>query len=217
MPDNLDNDALAYMQERNPSFSQSRQLSFEPNPFGGKARTRAPTRERQRRSGGTYISDEPERFERHISDFKDQFITPEQAKQLIMEKWASDSSLANLLDGIERVYGGAALERELNALIGIPSVNKQFSYIKIAKRLRIAPKKFRRTILPFISEDRLSREAERVSRERAYRPQLQDLLLTTRQGTIRGQNVSGTATIVKIKSKQVVRYRAPNGQFIKAR
>ena len=215
MTDDLDRDALAYMQQRNPNFTSS-PLSYTPQPFsGGKIGTKRSKKDIQKSQGGTYISDEPERFEKYVDDFKDEFTTPEQAKQKIIEKWSRDSSLSNLLRGIENSYGGAALDRELTALVNSRGVKASFAYVQVAKKLKLSEKRFRVNILPFVVESKLTEVAERIRRNRRAEVNVTELVRQSATGSVRGTETQGRLSVFRIGRSQLVRYRDNKGRFIK--
>jgi len=213
MPDDLDREALAFMQERNPSFN-NRPLSYTPqSQTGGKLRTNVSKRESMARDK-TYISDEPERFEQYIEDIKGEFTDVAQARDKIIDKWRRDSSLSNLMDKLSE-YG--VLDRELDALINLESVKRQMADVNVAKRLRQSPKRFRKNIMPFVIQDRLLQAFRLLQVDRRARFGVLDIVRERQTGTIRGEQVEGRATTHKLGKSQIVVYRDNKGRFIKVR
>jgi hypothetical protein len=213
MTDDLDREALAYMQERNPSFND-RPFSYNPQPqSGGKIRTAIPKKEKMARDK-TYISDEPERFEQYIEDIKPTFTDVDTARDRIIQKWTRDSSLSNLLKGLENA---GVLERELNSLINLESVKRQMADVQVAKRLRLSPKRFRKNIMPFVISTRLTDAFMQIQRDRRATINVLDLVRPRQSGTIRGQTAEGRATTHRLGRSQIVVYRDNKGRFIKVR
>lgn len=213
MPDDLDREALAFMQERNPSFN-NRPLSYTPqSQTGGKLQTSISKKERMARNK-TYISDEPERFEQYIDDIKSEFTDVAQARDKIINKWSRDSSLSNLLKGLA---DAGVLERELDSLINLGRVSQQMADVNVAKRLRQSPKRFRKNIMPFVIQDRLLQAFRLLQVDRRARFGVLDIVRERQTGTIRGERVEGRATTHKLGKSQIVVYRDNKGRFIKVR
>jgi hypothetical protein len=213
MVDELDREALQFLESKQMrddfrTSNKLHQITSNVN-YGGK-RTLISDKKRQSREAA-YISDEPERFEQYIDDLKDKFITEEQAKELIEKKWKNDPSLSNLLEGLKE---RGVFDRELNALLNTPNVQKWFQYENIAKRLKMSTKSFKKSSAS-IDIEKLKQIKKQIEQKPRKVIKAKDLFFEMRRGTVKGQEVQGNRSVVKIYSKNVVRYRDNKGRFIK--
>ena len=161
MPDQLDTEALSFMQSRQAQFPSSKPIRNLNVTYGGKRHTNIPKKEWQAKTY-KYISDEPERFVQYIEELRGDFTTEEKAKQAIIKKFHDDMSLRNLLDGLQR-HG--VTEREINALIRTKSVQEWLGYPSLARRLKTSLKTLRKQDKN-INVNELQRVLDRLQKNR---------------------------------------------------
>ena len=149
-------------------------------------------------------------------------------------------SLRNLLDGLQR-HG--VTEREINALIRTKSVQEWLGYPSLARRLKTSLKTLRKQdkninvnelqrVLDRLQKNReAKKKLETLKKQRASRADIErvrqtirrtsakvtpsELFYETKRGKVKGKEVVGKLSPVKIFSKVVVRYRDAKGRFIK--
>lgn len=230
MADQLDIEALQFMNQKSPLKSQKTIFNDIQVDLGGKrVKTRIPKSKRQS-NDKRYISDEPERFVKHIVAAKESFTSYEKAREAIKKLWANDSSLKHLLYGNKGIVpsGKHIEERELNALLRTKEAQKMFRFVKtIPKKLKISIRSFEKSKASIDEEkvktilDKIERYSQRYPRRtklgRAFtKKEAENIFSKTREGTIKGQKVIGRLKFFKIFSKQVPRYIDPKTKrFIK--
>jgi hypothetical protein len=203
----LDDDALDFMNNKGSDSSLAAHSDIQ---FGGKRRTAISSTSRQHRQA-SYISDDPERLIQYIEHRKDEFVTEEQAMDVIRETFMSDNSLRHLLKGLQ---DRGVESRELKSLLKTDQVQGWFTYKNIARRLGMTPTSFKK-YLNNIDPRRFAVAQQRLRRDRRQSVTAAEIFIAERQGRVKGQLVTGRLSQVKINSRIVIRYRDAKGRFIK--
>jgi hypothetical protein len=220
MPDNLDNEALEFMNSRQSGSSKTAFNEIQLDLGGKRIKTQISKKERLR-DDATYISDEPERFIDQIKDLKDKFINEEQAMKAIIKKFEKDSSLGNLISGLVRRKSKDHMRKEVMSIVQTKQVQSWLSYQVVAKRLGITPQVFAKKTSTFTDKKKLDTLLEKIAsasqkERRGISIKRKDLFLPTQKGTIKGKQVEGNLTFVKIFGKRVPKYVDPvTKRFIK--
>jgi hypothetical protein len=216
--DELDKEALDYLHEKNASFAQQipsdRLKAIASGGKRGTAKTTIPDKKRQARLG-IYISDEPERFIQYIQNLKGKFLSEEDGIDKIKAEFKKDTSLAHLIDGLIDYGGEAHMRKEVASILQTEQIKAWFNYALVAQRLRIPLNEFQKRVLPHASKEKLFYFNHQIAANQKVRLRYEDLFVSRKEGTVKGEKVNAVRTSHKLYSKKVVVYRDAKGRFAK--